>query len=354
LAGLPDLISGNYASAGLTSAGAILGGMTPLGPLGSLLGGTLGKIAGGLFGKKHKNEPEFQVGFGLGFDDFGNLTTSGVGNPAHADYRGTYIWGRGPGSKFGEAARTVDATITAHLQPWLDTMQQINDALPENLAASFRDAVGTIDYSWYAETHHPEDSLNAMLDQIDALMADSLGPLTEQFGKLAETLTAVNPAFAELLGSLGSATGNYFGPLTAIDQQIAAAGGGDYLNRDLAWQADTYKLLFDNAVQNNSAAAWQLGSQYAEALGSYSDATGISVRDELEQIRADMIAVAGSPEDFQASVLRTLEDFRDGVQRSINDITTAISDLHPEIKLGVDVDIVVEDGEATITHRSVA
>ncbi len=147
-----------------------------------------------------------------------------------------------------------------------------------------------------------------------------------------------------MLTNLASATNSYFGTLLGINNQIIEAGGtGDTFGL-LVDQLDTYKLLFDNAVENNLASALQLGQQYANALVAMDPyAENLDLVTELERVSATIMDVVGAPEDFQASILTALIGFKEGVQESIDAITTAIKELHPEVNLDIDVDLQVTD-----------
>jgi len=153
-----------------------------------------------------------------------------------------------------------------------------------------------------------------------------------------------------MMVSLGQSVESYYGGIMYVDELIAKGGGtGGYttLARDLIHKADMYKDLFDTAAASGSAqAVWDIGQQYARTISEMNTKLGIGDFDELKRI-AEVMKSTASPEDFRASVEQTLRDFKDGVTQSINNITTALNNIHPDIKLNVNVDIPTMDPEET-------
>ena len=358
LAGLPALLSGNYASAGLTTAGSIIGGLTPLGPLGAGIGGMIGHLVGGLLGG-HSYTPYINEVARMGRDSSGRLVGIPASWPAddpgheRGDFEGSYVWSKLHGGDINEASKAVDDAFTAAINAYADRINATSSALPDAIATVFDTLIdqaitGPL-YESHANVSHVQEHFENVMEALQKNLGDAFDTLLEQFGALATAINDVEPAFDQLLGTLAQATSNYFDPLLGIDQAILDAGGQDYLFSDMVDRADTYKLLFDNAVANGLPGAFQLGQQYANSLVQLAPLTdNLDLAGELETIRQQMLDIAGSPEDFQASVLQTLQDFKAGVEESINSITRAITELHPEINLDVDVDVHVTDTEASV------
>jgi len=259
------------------------------------------------------------------------------------------------------------------------------------------------------DTSPDEESIKEMYEGILNKLKQSLDDAgyTETislFTDLADVLTNVVPAFQELLSTLSEAVTSYYSPLLQLDQKIVEYGGEDFMLGDLQKQYEAMKILYDNAVANgatydqladiglkyfDAAEAYQkyfeklggtpdeeyqkeldaLNEKYAEGMAeSVYEAQLKALQDkfadsdfakliedgfesiDLEELGTglrDDLTEAFSPEDFNASVLKTLEDFKIGVQESIDSITKAINELHPNVNLdiAVDLDVVGNDVE---------
>ncbi len=156
-AGLPDLLHGNFASAGLTTAGAFLGGLTPLGPLGSFLGGTIGHIVGGLFGGGHKPNEKVQGSASMVWDAATNsLVPVGGYTPADTGdrYTGTYLtgWGKHTPHDFDqqmvEMWAGVDEAVSQILEGFSDWTNKLVNELPIAMRDDFSDAMAAVDFNW--------------------------------------------------------------------------------------------------------------------------------------------------------------------------------------------------------------
>ena len=366
---------GNSSSLLLQDMGMALVGMNPLLFAGGMALGALGlgKVISKLFGGK-PHEPHMGINLGFAQDVSGNYIGQGIEtyNPQYYEgdaYSRSQKYGipyYGAGHLRGSGTipfNDFNAAITEVVDGFLTNVNNLGEALPDSLSGAFSTAIDSIFSDYFFETKyhgkHPDEWVEEAFEELGASLDEAFGPTVDLFTALNSTLNNVIPGFGELIDTLVQATDSYFNPLLAIDEQLANAGGLDYRFSDLVDRADTYKLLFDNAVANGSAAAWQLGQQYAGSLVELNPyAENLDLASELATIREQMIGTAGTPEDFQASVLTTLEGFKQGVQDSIDAITTAIKELHPEITLDIDVDMQVNDTdveyEAEVVQRGVA
>ena len=299
------------------------------------------------------------INVGFGKDEFGKVVGQGIEtyNPQYYEgdvaaraqklgipyYGGGHLRGEGilPFNEFNEAVtKIVDTTV--------DSINIIGEKLPDNVSEAFTTAVDSLfdDYFFETKYHgkHPEDWAEEAFKELGDSLQETFTPTVDLFVSLNNILDQVSSGFSDMLTNLAGATNSYFGTLLGINNQIIEAGGtGDTFGL-LVDQLDTYKLLFDNAVENNLASALQLGQQYANALVAMDPyAENLDLVTELERVSATIMDVVGAPEDFQASILTALIGFKEGVQESIDAITTAIKELHPEVNLDIDVDLQVTD-----------
>ncbi len=354
-----------------TWAGAQLGTMIMPG-IGTLIGGALGGVLSSLgIGKLlggHSYTPYINEVVRMGRDNSGKFVgipaSWPADDPGHArgDYEGTYVWSRLHGGDINEATSAVDKVFVEAVNTYADKINNTSSMLPESIRNVFDNLIDTAITGPLLESHHNISNVKShfenILNSLQEKLSSAFDAIIEQFGVLATAMNDITPNFAKLIDTLSQATSNYFDPLLAIDKQLKESGGNDYIFSDLVDKADTLKLIFENAVANNAPNTFQIGQQYANTLVELDPITeNLNLRAELADIRSKMLEVGGTPEDFQASVLRTLNDFKVGVQESIDSITTAIRELHPEINLDVDVDLQIDDTgtnyNATIIQRDI-
>lgn len=337
----------------------------------------LGNPLAGVFGLGDKPK-SFRYNMQVGFerDEAGNLVPTGWGDSGYGgDYAGTYLLADGPQSAIVDAATQVDEYVGQLVGGFADSVNVFAGALPEPLAAVFDQAVDSLLEEFLFNStgksdNSIDDYLSASLEDLETELGDVLAPTVSAFYDLNQAINEINPAFGELLGSLNDAAAAYYDPLLQIDKLIADQGGGSELwFDDIAQQTETYKTLFDNAIANN--ASWdlvaKLGQSYSSSLLEWNQAAldeggwGFDqqyVVDELQRIREAYTDAAGDPADFHSSMLASMDEFRDRAVDTINSLVTAITDLHPEIKLDVNVDVDVVGNEATaagsVIQRSAA
>jgi len=172
-----------------------------------------------------------------------------------------------------------------------------------------------------------------MLDtsSIDNLM-ESAGELDGEFGALIDAVAAVPGALDSLLTSLAQDTSQYFGSLQSLDTMIADAGGIDYRGPDAQWEADTYKVLFENAIEAGLPSVADIGLQYAQSLVKLAPYTrgGFDLDGLLAGIREDIVGMK-SPEDFYTSIQDSIESFATETNNALAGLVKNIGDLHPQL-----------------------
>jgi tape measure domain-containing protein len=352
LAGLPSLMAGDYAGAGLTTAGALLGGMTPLGPVGSFLGGIGGSLLGGIFGGGATPRVYLGGHVGMGIAD-GALTATGIsGLPpgtfsrqgaSHVDYTGQWLevterHGKAD-DELAAAVAEVDAIVGQVVNDFTSWVNELAAGLPDELTAEFVDALGAIEFDW---TYYDRTKTkNFDEDELAAMLEDLTGELWEAYGNAITA--AVESGYRQMFADIG----------VEIDAPMLAAGQSfEALQQSATALATRYSMLVSvqEEVKGNvgeyELSLRELDARFA-ALDEQFEAAGATTAEltELERLHAaaqdqlrdqyvdSQIAAAlaaDTTEEFSSILTRAADDMM-AAGASAEDMAVAVRELNTSL-----------------------